>query len=162
MNVMTEATTATKATTAKPAAPPFGLPKYEIPKMEVPAEFREMTDMGLGHARDAYAKAKVASEEAADLLQNTYTTIATSATNYNLKIIEIARGNTKAALDYANALLGVKALSEFVELSSAHACKQFDIVSAQNKELLALAQNFAAEAAEPIRTGISKVFNKAA
>jgi hypothetical protein len=67
---MTEATTAsTKATTAKPAAPPFGLPKYEMPKMEVPAEFREMTDKGLAHARDGYAKAKVASEEAAELLQ---------------------------------------------------------------------------------------------
>ena len=40
-----------------------------MPKMEVPTEFREMTDKGVAHARDTYAKAKVASEEAADLLE---------------------------------------------------------------------------------------------
>ena len=130
-------------------------------KMEVPAEFREMTDKGLAHARDTYAKAKVASEEAADLLQNTYTTVATGATNYNLKVIAIARTNTCAAFDCAHELLGAKSLSEFIELSTAHARKQFDIVSAQNKELWALAQKVATEATEPIKTGMSKAFNKA-
>ena len=70
---MNETTTdATKAKTAKHPSDSFGLPKYEMPKMEVPAEFREMTDKGVAHARDIYAKAMVTSEEAADLLENTY------------------------------------------------------------------------------------------
>jgi phasin len=163
MRVMTEATTvSTKATAAKLAASPFGIPKYEMAKMEVSAEFREMADKGLAHARDTYAKAKVASDEAADLLQSTYTTVATGATSYNLKVIAIARTNTCAAFDCAHELLGAKSLSEFIELSTAHARKQFDIVSAQNKELWALAQKVATEAAEPIKTGMSKAFNKAA
>jgi phasin len=157
---MTEATT--EGTTAKRAASPFGLPTYEMPKMEVSAEFREMTDKGVAHARDTYTKAKVASEEAADLLENTYTTVAKGATTYNLKIIEIARTNTCAAFDYAQELLGVKSLSEFIELSTAHARKQLDMISAQNKELCALAQKVATEAAEPIKTGMSKAFDKAA
>jgi phasin len=159
MHVMTEATT---ATTAKSGASPFSLPKFEMAKMEVPAEFREMTDKSLAHAKDGYAKAKVASEEAAELLQNTYTTVATGATNYNLKIIAIARTNTCAAFDCAHELLGAKSLSEFIELSTTHARKQFDIVSAQNKELWALAQKVASEAAEPIKTGMSRAANKAA
>jgi hypothetical protein len=33
--------------------------------------------------------------------------------------------------------------------------------AAQNKELCALAQKVATEAAEPIKTGVSKAFNKA-
>ena len=37
-----------------------------MPKLEVPAEFREMIDKGVAQARDAYAKAKAAGEEAAD------------------------------------------------------------------------------------------------
>jgi hypothetical protein len=41
---------------------------YEMPKMEVPVQFREMTDKGLAHVRNTCEKAKVASEEAADLL----------------------------------------------------------------------------------------------
>ena len=107
-------TDATKAKTAKHLSDSFGLPKYEMPKMEVPAEFREMTDKGVAHARDIYAKAMVASEEAADLLENTYTTVAKGATDYNLKLIEIARTNTRAAFDYARELLGVKSPAEFI------------------------------------------------
>ena len=130
--------------------------------MEVPAEFVEVTYKGIAHARDAYAKAKVASEEAADLLETTYAAVAKGATDYNLKLIEIARTNTRAAFDYAHELLGVRSPSEFFELSTAHMRKQFDIASAQNKELCALAQEVATEAAEPIKTGVSKAFNKAA
>ena len=50
---------------------------------------------------------------------------------------------------------------EFIELSTAHMRKQFDIFSAQNKELCALAQEVATKAAEPIKAGVSKAFNKA-
>jgi hypothetical protein len=56
--------------------------------------------------------------------------------------------------------LGVKSPSEFVALSTAQMRKQFDIAFAQNKELFALAQQVATEAAEPIKTGVSKAFNK--
>jgi hypothetical protein len=40
-------------------------------------------------------------------------------------------------------------------------CKQFDIVSAQTRELYALVQELTADATEPIKTGMSKAFNKA-
>ena len=166
---MTETTTATsKAKTTKHAAPwsersnygilKFAMPQFDLPNMELPEAFREMAEKGVEQARDAYAKA---SEEAADLLENTYETAAKRATDYNRKLIEITRTNTRAAFDYVHELLGVKSPSEFVELSTAHMRKQFDTVSAQTKELTALAQKAAAEAAEPIKTGVSKVFNKA-
>jgi phasin len=173
---MTETTTAaTKARTAKHAAssfglPDYGIPKFEMPKFEIPKfdlpntempeAFREMTEKGVAHAKDTCAKAKAASEDAADLLQNTYATVAKGATDYNLKLFEIARTNTRAAFDFAHELLGVKSPSEFIELSTAQMRKQFDIVSAQNRECCALAQEVATEAAEPIKTGVSKAFNK--
>jgi len=163
-------TETTKAKTTKHAASPFGLPDYGIPKfeipkfdlpnMEMPEAFREMSEKGIAHAKDAYAKAKVASEEAADLLQNTYATVAKGATDYNLKLIEIARTNTRAAFDYAHELLGVKSPSEFIELSTAQMRKQFDIASGQNEELCALAQQVAAEATKPIKTGMFRALNK--
>jgi hypothetical protein len=42
----------------------FGLSKNAMPQLEVPAEFRQMIDKGVAQARDAYAKAKAAGEEA--------------------------------------------------------------------------------------------------
>jgi phasin len=169
---MTEtATAATKAKTAKHAAssfsPPgygianFEIPKFDLPNMEMPEAFREMAEKGVAQARDTCEKAKAASEEAADLLENTYAVMAKGLTEYNLKLIEIARTNTRAAFDHAHELLGVKSPSEFIELSTAQMRKQFDIASAQNKELCALAQETATEAAEPLNTGVSKAFKKA-
>ena len=155
---MTETTTAaSKAKTTEHAAssfgmPDYGIPKFEMPKfdlpnMEIPEAFREMAEQGAAHARDTYAKAKVASEEAADLLQKTYATVAKGATDYNLKLIEIARSNTRAAFDYAHELLGVKSPSEFIELSTAQMRKQFEAITAQTKELTELAQEVTTEIA---------------
>ena len=150
---MTVATTAnTKAKTEKHSDSSFGLPNSELPKidllkMEVPAAFRELADKGVAQARNTYENAKAATEEATDLLKDTYKTAAKGATDYNLKVIEIARTNTNTAFDYAHELLGVKSLSEFVELSTAHARKQFEAMTAQTKELTELAQEVTTEIA---------------
>jgi phasin len=168
---MTEtATAASKAKTMKHAGTPvdipdYGIPKFEMPKfdlpnIEMPEAFREMAEKGVERTKDACEKAKVASEQAADLFENTYEAAVKRATDYNHKLIEIARTNTRAAFDYVHELLGVKSPSEFIELSTAQMRKQFEIASAQNKELCALAQEMATEAAEKIKTGVSKVFNK--
>ena len=169
---MTETTTVAKeAQPTKRAAssvtlPDYGMPKFEMPKFglpntEMPEAFREMAEKGVEHTRDAYAKAKVASEEAIDLLENTYETAAKRATEYNHKLIEIVRTNTRAAFDNVHELLGAKSPSEFIELSTAQMRKQFEIVSGQNNELCALTQEMATEAAGAIKTGSSKAFNRA-
>ena len=61
---------AIRAKPAKHSNDPFGMLNYEMPKMEVPAQFREMTNKSVAYARESYAKAKVASEEATDLLES--------------------------------------------------------------------------------------------
>lgn len=168
---MTETTATTKAKTTKHAGssftlPDYGMPKFEMPKFdlantEMPEAFREMAEKGVEHTRDAYTKAKVASEEAVDLLENTYEAAAKRAIDYNRKLIAIVRSNTRAAFDNVHELLGAKSPSEFIELSTAQMRKQTEIVSAQSKELCGLAQEIATEAAGAIKTGVSKAFNKA-
>jgi len=169
---MTDTTTAAnKAETTKHAAssidiPDYGLPKFEMPKfdlpnMEMPEALREVAEKSVERTKDACAKAKVASEEAVDFLENSYEAAAKRATDYNRKLIEIARTNTRATFDYVDHLLGVKSLSEFIELSTAQMRRQFEIMSAQNRELCALAQEIATETAETIKMGVSKSLNKA-
>ena len=164
MNQTTTAATKTKTTKPLPdhGMPKFEMPKFDLPNMEMPEAIRAMTEKGVAHAKDTYAKAKVASEEAADLFESTFTCAAKGLTGYNLKLIEVARANTRAAFDYAHELMGAKSPSEFIELSTAQMRKQFESASAQNKDLCALAQQVATETAEPIKTGMSKAFNKAA
>ena len=162
---MTAATAgANKGKTAKVAASPFGLPgqetlKSDLPNTEMPEAFRAMSEKGVAHAKDTFEKAQAAAGQATDLFKSTYATAAKCATDYNLKVLEIARTNTSTAFDYAQKLLGVKSLSEFVDLSTAHARKQCEAMTAQTKELTELAQRATTEIAEPLKTSMTKAFN---
>ncbi len=167
---MAEATTTTTTppkVKSKPAAsafemPKFEMPKFEIPKVEMPAAFREFAERGVAQAKDTYEKMKAAAEEATDVLETTYSTASKGASDYGMKVIEAARVNTNAAFDYAGELLAAKTLSEVIELSSTHARKQFEALTAQSKDLGALAQKVATETAEPIKSGMNKAFAKVA
>jgi phasin len=168
---MAEATTTVKMKT-KPATsafempkfemPKFEIPNFEMPKMEVPAAFREFAEKGVSQAKEGYEKIKAASEEATDLLEETYSTASKGTSDYGLKLIEVTRANTNAYFDFASQLFGVKSVSEMVELSTAHARKQFETITAQSKELTALAQKVATETAEPIKAGVGKALKKVA
>jgi phasin len=168
--MMAEATTATtppKAKTSKPVTgafemPKFELPKFEMPKVEMPAAFREFAERGVAQCKDTYEKMKAVAEEATDVLETTYSTASKGASDYGLKVIEAARVNTNAAFDFAGELIMAKTFSEVVELSSAHARKQFEAFTKQGKELGALAQKVATDTAEPIKSGMNKAFSKVA
>jgi phasin len=163
---MMTASARTKSNTARASAAPFDVPVHEmpnfgLPNMEVPEAFRAMADNGAAHAKDVYEKAKVATEEASELLQDTYAVAAKCTTDYNLKVIEIARTNASRAFECVRELSSVKSPSEFIDLWTAQARKQFEMISAQNKELWALAQKVTTETAGPLTTGMSKAYNKA-
>ena len=164
---MAEATTTPPKVKSKPASSPFEMPKFEmpkfdIPKVEMPAAFREFAERGVAQAKDTYEKMKAVAEEATDVLETTYSTASKGASDYGLKVIEAARVNTNAAFDYAGELLAAKTFSEVIELSSAHARKQFEALTKQSKELSALAQKVATDTAEPIKNGMNKAFAKVA
>src|SRR4051794_33738554 len=142
--------------------PRFDMPHFEIPKMEVPAAFREFAEKSVSQAKETYEKMKFAAEEATDVLEDTYASASKGAADYGLKLIETARTNTNAAFDFYTELFSTKSLSEVIELSTAHARKQFETVTAQTKELTALAQKVTTETTDPIKESVTKVFKKVA
>jgi phasin len=163
MTEATETTTKSRSKAAAPAAfemPKFELPNFELPKMEIPAAFREIAEKSVSQAKETYEKMKSAAEEATDVIEDTYATASKGASDYGLKVIEVARENTNAAFDFATQLMTVKSLSEVVELSTAHTRKQFEALTAQTKELAAIAQKVATETAEPVKESFGKAFKK--
>ena len=166
---MTEASTTKGKAKAAPAPvipmfemPKFEIPKFDMPKVEVPAAFREIAEKSVAQAKDAYEKVKAATEEATDVLEDTYTTAMKGTVDYNLKLIEAARANANATFDLASELVSVKSFSEMVELTTAHARKQFEALTEQSKELTAAAQKLATDTAEPFKSGVTKAFKKVA
>jgi phasin len=137
------------------------MPNFEMPKMEIPAAFREIAEKSVSQAKETYEKMKSAAEEATDMLEDTYATATKGVSDYGLKLIEAARENTNSAFDFATQLMAVKSLSELVELSTAHTRKQYEAITAQTKELAAIAQKVAVDTAEPVKESFGKVFKVA-
>lgn len=142
--------------------PRFEMPKFDVPKMEVPAAFREFAEKSVTQCKDSWEKMKAATEEATDMIEDSYATASKGCADYGLKVLEASRTNTNAMFDLASELLTVKSFSEAVELSTAHMRKQFDTLSAQTKDLAALAQKVATETTEPLKESVSSAFKKIA
>jgi phasin len=165
---MSEVSQAPKAKpkAAAPAAsmfefPKFEMPTFEVPHMEVPAAFREFAEKSVSQAKDTYERMRSAAEEATDVLEGTYATASKGVADYGLKVIEAVRANTNATFDFYTDLVKVKSYSELVELSTSHARKQFEAMTAQTKDLAALTQKVMTETAEPVKDSVTKVFKKA-
>jgi phasin len=164
--VMSEVSQAPK-TKAKPATsasmfelPKFEMPSFEMPHMEVPAAFREFAEKSVSQAKDTYERMKSAAEEATDVLEGTYATATKGVSDYGLKVIDAVRANTNATFDFYTDFVKVKSYSELVELSTSHARKQFEAMTAQTKDLAALAQKVMTETAEPVKDSMTKAFKK--
>lgn len=151
--------TASKAKAAPAAAAAF--PDFEafaMPNMEVPAAFREATEKGLEQAREAYAKVKTAAEDATDLMEDTFETSRQGVVEFNHKAVDAARNNMDATFSFVKDLMGVKSLSEAVELQSSFARQQFDSLSAQTKEMQDLAQKLGTDVSAPVKEAVEKSF----
>ena len=138
--------------------PKFGMPNFEVPKMEVPAAYREFAEKNVSQAKAAYEKIKSAADEATDTLEGVYATASKGASDCGQKVIEAARVNANAHFDYATQLMSVKSFAEIVELSTAHARKQFEVFTAQTKDFAALAEKVTTQTAEPVKECFTKSF----
>jgi phasin len=113
-------------------------------------------------AKETFRNAKAATEQATNLFQHTVTVAAKSAQDYNNKLLDFAQANTNVAFEFVQRMLGVKSPSEFIELSTEHARKQFETLTEQTKELTALAQKVSIETAAPFKAEVNGAFNKLA
>jgi phasin len=140
----------------------FDTPLFELPNMAMPAVFRGIAEHGAVRVKENCEKMKAASGEMAGTLRETYSSNAKGAADYGIKVIEISSVNTTSAFDFFTDLLSTKSLSEIMTLSAEQTRKNFDVASAQNKELWDLAQKAAIETAEPIKKSVAKALQNVA
>lgn len=117
-----------------------------------------MAEKGVAQAKAGYEKLNAATTEAAGLLEGSYSTAIKGVQNYNGKLIEFVQANISVNFDYAQKMSGVKSPSEFAELSTEYARKQFETLTEQTKELAALAQKVTIATIEPLKKGATKAF----
>ncbi len=156
---MTNATGKTSKT-AKSAAAPFEAFSFPTPTFEVPAAFREFAEKSASQARDAYATLKSASEEATGLVEETFENARDGALAIGTKAIDAAKSNSDASFALVRDMFGAKTMSELIELQSAFARKQFEVVTEQMKELQALGEKYVTTTTMPVTKKVEKAFKE--
>ena len=94
---------------------------------------RDFAKQGAAYSKDVYERAKAMADETNKVLEQSYSTVTKATADFNLQWIEILHANTNSAFDFCRKLVGVKSPSEFLELSSAQARKQFETFSEQSE-----------------------------
>jgi len=89
-------------------------------------------------------------------------TVAKVADEYPAKAFELMSANMSTTLEYAQRLVNVKTPTEFVELSTNHARKQFELILKQTAELGLIAQRLATPDVESLAAGFRKAFGERA
>jgi len=129
---------------------------------EVPEQVRAFAEKGVSQARDNYAKFKEAAQSGNGTIEAVFGAASKGAHAYSSKVLDFVQANTNAGFDFMQELVSVKSLAQAPEVWRSHTRKQVETFAAQAKELAELAQKVAAETAEPIKTGASKLFQPAA
>lgn len=139
----------------------FDLSKFEVANMEVPTMVRDMAEKAVSQTKDGYAKAKAAAEESIDVVEETLETVRETTLEVQQKAMDNAKANTDAAYDFFKDLFSVKSVSEAVELQTSFARQQFEMLSAQSKDLSSLTSKAVTETFTPATQAAEKVMKAA-
>lgn len=131
------------------------------PAREMQESLRQAAEKGVAESRAAYARVKTSAEDATQSLETSYAAACEGVTAINAKTVEALRVNVEAGFGFLKALTGAKSLPEAMEVQTGHMRKQFDTLAIQARDMAALAQKIAKEAAAPIKAGIDKAFAQA-
>ena len=121
---------------------------------------RKIADKGTVGAGKTINEAAEIGREAARGTENGFWRGAEGLIDYNRKLLEIGRSNVDAAFEYAQDVVGVRSLSEFVDISTQYARNQSAAMTQQASDLATRAQKLAADTPQPL-AGVASLFKQA-
>ncbi len=123
---------------------------------EAQETLRCASEEALVQTRAAYDKVKHAAEDVTDTIETSYVTVTRGIGELNQKALEGLKAQADASLEHFKALAAARSIPEALSLQTDFARKQFEVISNQMKEMTALAQKVAVEAAEPLKASFEK------
>jgi phasin len=137
----------------------FAFPNQGFQTAPFADSIRASAEKSLEQARNHYASMKSAAEDATDVLENTLEHARQNTLSFNQKIIDNAKDNTDAAFQFWKKIMGVKTLSEAIELQTSFARDRFDALTKQTKDIQEFAKKAAEETARPVNQAVQKTMS---
>ena len=118
-------------------------------RFKIPKEMRSMAEASFEQARKAFEKFLAGAQATAGSLEERRATVRAGAKDIRTKAISYAEKNVQASLDYAQALLHAKDLTEVMRLHSEYVQAQMRTLTEQASEMGQIVSRAAIEAAKP-------------
>src|ERR1700731_2226657 len=118
-------------------------------RFEIPEQMRSMAEASLDQARKAFEKFVSSAQATAGTIEERGATVRAGAKDFGAKAISYAEKNVQASLDYAQALLHAKDLTEIMKLHSEYVQTQMRSLAEQASEMGQIVSKAAMEAAKP-------------
>jgi hypothetical protein len=160
MTATTDTAQAKAARTARAAASAAD-ETIETLRTEAPSSIVDMFDKSLARSKDMHEKMAMLMGSSTEAFEEAFQCAHRGSSEYRAKLLDIARQNANSAFDLARAAFEVRSMPELFELTMNHHRRQFELATAQVKELSALTQKVVSETSEPIRSGMTEPFRQA-
>ena len=143
---------------SKTAKDTIEFPSFDASKAT--EQLRDFTEKGMEQTKEVYSKLKSGAEDAQKTFESTYETARATGADLSLKAISAMRANADATFSHLEALVGVKSVSEFIELQTAWMRKSVEMGVEQAKDIQAASTKAAEDVAKPIKTAFEKTMKE--
>ena len=121
----------------------------ERDRFEIPKDMRSMAEASFEQARKGFEKFIAGAQAAADSLSARTATVGAGAKDVSAMAFSYAEKNVQASLDYAQALVHAKDLTEVMRLHREYVQAQMRSVAEQASEMGQIMSRAAMDAAKP-------------
>ena len=118
-------------------------------RFEIPKEMRSMAEASFDQARKTFEGFLAGAQQTAANIEGRGATVRAGAKDISTKAISYAEKNVQASLDYAQALLHAKDLTEIMRLHSEYVQAQMRALAEQASEMGQIVSRAAMDAAKP-------------
>jgi phasin len=143
---------------SKTAKDTIEFPSFDASKAT--EQLRDFTEKGMEQTKEVYSKLKSGAEDAQKTFESTYETARAIGADLSLKAISAMRANADATFSHLEALVGVKSVSEFIELQTAWMRKSVESAVEQAKDLQAASTKAVEDVAKPVKTAFEKTMKE--
>ncbi|MFQ3456769.1 phasin family protein [Bradyrhizobium sp. UFLA01-814] len=126
-----------------------GRDHFEIPKFEIPKDMRSMAEASFEQARKAFEQFVTNAKDTAGKIEERNATVRAGAKDLSSKALSYAEKNVQSSLDYAEALLKAKDLSDVMRLHSEYVQGQMRSLAEQASEMGQAVSRAAMDAVKP-------------
>ncbi|MCA1399735.1 phasin [Bradyrhizobium sp. USDA 4503] len=126
-----------------------GRDHFEIPKFEIPKDMRSMAEASFEQARKAFEQFVTNAKDTAGKIEERNATVRAGAKDLSTKALSYAEKNVQSSLDYAEALLKAKDLSDVMRLHSEYVQGQMRSLAEQASEMGQAVSRAAMDAVKP-------------